>query len=47
MEAESKKIGNVQLPPALLETMHMKGKLVGSVAVRQLSRTKADMIRIA
>ncbi|MFP3277837.1 MAG: tRNA 2-selenouridine(34) synthase MnmH [Paraburkholderia sp.] len=28
VEAESKKIGNVQLPPALLETMHMKGKLV-------------------
>jgi len=28
VEAESKKIGNVQLPPALLETMHAKGTLI-------------------
>lgn len=28
VEAESRKIGNVQLPPALLETMHTKGKVI-------------------
>ena len=28
VEAESKKIGNVQVPPALLETMYSKGELI-------------------
>ncbi|WP_321938373.1 tRNA 2-selenouridine(34) synthase MnmH [Paraburkholderia sp. J8-2] len=40
VEAESKKIGDVQLPPALLETMHSKGILL------QVSAPMAERVRL-
>lgn len=40
VEAESKKIGDVQLPPTLLETMHSKGILL------QVSAPMAERVRL-